>query len=68
MAATTLKNTGILFFFLLFFGIPLTICAADFLFTSINTAQGLSNNQIHYIKRLVKRAEEQRNVSYEIIC
>lgn len=52
MTATTLKNTGILFFFLLFFGMPLTVSAADFLFTSINTAQGLSDNQIRYILQL----------------
>ena len=49
MAANNQKNTRILLFLLLCIRITLTVDANDFLFTSINTAQGLSDNQIRYI-------------------
>ena len=46
MAANNQKNTRILLFLLLCIRMTLTVDANDFLFTSINTAQGLSDNQI----------------------
>ena len=49
MAANNQKNTRILLFLLLCIRMTLTVDANDFLFTSINTAQGLSDNQIRYI-------------------
>ena len=52
MAANNQKNTRILLFLLLCIRITLTVDANDFLFTSINTAQGLSDNQIRYILQL----------------
>lgn len=52
MAANNQKNTRILLFLLLCIRMTLTVDASDFLFTSINTAQGLSDNQIRYILQL----------------
>lgn len=52
MAANNQKNTRILLFLLLCIRMTLTVDANDFLFTSINTAQGLSDNQIRYILQL----------------
>lgn len=52
MAANNRKNTRILLFLILCIRIALTVSANDFLFTSINTAQGLSDNQIRYILQL----------------
>ena len=52
MAANNQKNTRILLFLLLCIRITLTVDANDFLFTSINTAQGLSDNQIRYVLQL----------------
>ena len=52
MAANNQKNTRILLFLLLCLRMTLTVDANDFLFTSINTAQGLSDNQIRYILQL----------------
>lgn len=52
MAALKLKKNRILLFFILCIRITQTINANDFLFTSINTAQGLSDNQIRYILQL----------------
>ena len=55
MAANNQKNTRILLFLLLCIRMTLTVDANDFLFTSINTAQGLSDNQIRYILQLPRR-------------
>lgn len=55
MAANNQKNTRILLFLLLCIRITLTVDANDFLFTSINTAQGLSDNQIRYITPTPRR-------------
>ena len=52
MTANNQKNTRILLFLLLCLRMTLTVDANDFLFTSINTAQGLSDNQIRYILQL----------------
>lgn len=52
MAANNRKNTRILLFLILCIRMALTVNANDFLFTSINTAQGLSDNQIRYILQL----------------
>ena len=49
MTANNQKNTRILLFLLLCLRMTLTVDANDFLFTSINTAQGLSDNQIKAI-------------------
>ena len=46
MTANNRKNTRILLFLILCIRMTLTVSAGDFLFTSVNTAQGLSDNQI----------------------
>lgn len=52
MPVNNLKNIKIALFLFLCLRITLTTCAADFLFTSINTSQGLSDNQIRFILQL----------------
>ena len=52
MTANNRKNTRILLFLILCIRMTLTVSAGDFLFTSVNTAQGLSDNQIRYMLQL----------------
>lgn len=52
MTANNRKNTRILLFLILYIRMTLTVSAGDFLFTSVNTAQGLSDNQIRYMLQL----------------
>lgn len=52
MIPCNLRNIKILLFLFFCFKLALTINASDFLFTSINTSQGLSDNQIRYILQL----------------
>ena len=44
MTANNRKNTRILLFLILYIRMTLTVSAGDFLFTSVNTAQGLSDS------------------------
>ena len=52
MTANNRKNTKILLFLILCIRMTLTVSAGDFLFTSVNTARGLSDNQIRYMLQL----------------